>query len=436
MTSSKTFKNDEARLRKNSQISETRKATKERRAQMKCQVFHLKITLNKTSRQSRDNLQQVFNQAKWVRNHILSLDEISDYTPSKTVPVKTPEGYEERELTLLGSQVKQSVLEQIKGDIKALSAAKEKGRKVGKLKFVRSVDSLNLKQVGSTYRFNKRMNRVKIQGLPGWYFVRGADQFSGFENYELANAKLLRKAGDYYVAVTVYSSQKSVDTDGLVDSLGVDFGVKTHFTLSDGREFNVRVVETERLRRLQRKLARQIKGSNNSNKTRVLIQREYGRLDRLKDEAASKFVSGLLKEAKVVYFQDDNFASWKSRKGLARGGKAVQHGVLGRVKQKMIRNPDRFLRVERFAPTTKTCVCGVVSYGLSLGDRWFACSACGHSAPRDVHAAGNMINFYTPAERGEALVEETSDSIIELSPMKQETDNFAHAKPLGLQPSR
>lgn len=419
----KTFKNEEARLEKNKQIAATRQATKERRAKMKCQVFHLKITLNKSSKKAQYDLEQVFNQAKWVRNHILSLEKVDDYKPSKTVLVKTPDSYEERELNLLGSQVKQSVFDQIKSDIKALSASKEKGHKVGRLKFVREIKSLNLKQVDSTYRFDKKMTRMKIQGLSNWYWIRGADQFSKLDSYELANAKLLKKADGYYLSVTVYSNHKTFDNVGLKGSLGVDFGIKTHFTLSNGEEFNVKIVETERLRKLQRKLSRQIKGSNNYRKTQMLIRKEYLKITRLKDEAANKFVSGLLKEADKIYFQDDNFNSWKPKKSLAGGGKAVQHSVLGRVKQKML-NDDRFLRVDRYAATTKTCVCGAKKTALTLNDRWFNCKICGYSAPRDLHAANNMQNFYSPVERGSALVEEISDSIIEQSPMKQETDNF------------
>lgn len=420
----KTFENDQKRLDKNAQIAKTRKETKDRRSKMKCQVFHLKITLNKTSKQAQYNLEQVFNQAKWVRNHILSLEEVSDYKVSKQVTVKTPNGYEIRDLNLLGSQVKQAVFDQVKGDIKTLSAIKNKGRKVGRLKFTREVKSLNLKQVGSTYRFNKKMNKVKIQGLPDWYWLRGIDQLKHLPSYEFANAKLIKKADGYYLAVTVYSEHIVKNTDNIKDSIGVDFGVKTHFTLSDGREFNVRIVETERLKRLQRKLSRQKRGSNNSYKTRLLIQKEYLKLSYLKDDAANKFVSGLLKEAKVVYFQDDNFNSWKKKTSLARGGRTIQYSVLGRVKQKMLNN-DRFLRVDRFAATSKTCVCGIVNQELRLGDRWFNCSSCGYSAARDVHAANNMENFYSPVGYGLALAEVTSDSIIEQSPKKQETDNFS-----------
>lgn len=401
---------EEARLKKNAQIAKTKKETIERRSKMKCQVFHLKIDSNNASIKAKNELKQVFNQAKWLRNHVLSLDSFNDYSKKPSVPVKTPTGYEERELNLLGSQVEQVVVSQLKTDARNLKAKKDKGHKIGKLKFTRQVKSINLKQVGSTYRFNKKLNKVKIQGLPYWYRVMGVRQFESLEEYELANAKLLSRAGSYYLAVTVYSKKEDTSEQKYpLESLGMDFGVKTAVTLSDEREYNHKIVETERLKRLQKKLSRQEKGSNNSMKTRLLIQKEYEKMRNQKNEIVNQLLAKLKKESQVIYYQDDNFNSWRKKHSKARGGKSIQHGILGRLKQKMLEDPEKFLKVDRYAPTTKTCVCGVKNESLTLNDRWFSCDSCGYRAPRDVHAANNMQYFYTPREPGSAPVERLSD---------------------------
>ena len=62
------------------------------------------------------------------------------------------------------------------------------------------------------------------------------------------------------------------------------------------------------------------------------------------------------------------------------------------------------MKVGRYAAT---CVCGVKT-SHSPNKRWFECPVCGYRAPRDVHAARNMIRFGTPVERGEAPVEANS----------------------------
>ena len=57
--------------------------------------------------------------------------------------------------------------------------------------------------------------------------------------------------------------------------IGLDFGIKTSITTSDGEKLDMHVEESDRLKKLQRELERRAKGSNNRRKTVKLIQREY-----------------------------------------------------------------------------------------------------------------------------------------------------------------
>jgi putative transposase len=413
----KTFKTPEAQAAKNKQISETRKATALKRQQQNCQVYHLKIINNKLSKESKESLRLAFLEAKWLRNAALAQGYEIYNSAQPTVLVKTHKGYEERFIANLGSQVKQSVIASLRQDIVNLSKAKKAGGKIGAIKYSRNVASLDLKQHGSTYRISGQ--KVKVQGITGWLRVRGIRQLEG---KELANAKLLKKVDGYYLAVTVYEDKVVEKKVFKTDSIGLDFGVKTHVTLSDGREFNFQVRESERSRLLQRKLQRQVRGSRNWEKTRGKLGREYLKVGNTRDDLANKFVAGLLNETERLYFQDDNLALWKSRKSLARGGRSLQGSILGRVKRKLDSHP-RAVKVPRYAATTATCVCGVkTSHGL--GKRWFECSVCGYRAPRDVHAAQNMVRFGSPQGLGAAPVEGLLDSLEQVL-VKQETDGAA-----------
>ena len=61
-----------------------------------------------------------------------------------------------------------------------------------------------------------------------------------------------------------------------------------------GRVYNSTVEETERLKRLQQKLQRQKKGSNNRRKTLKQLHREYERNDNLKEQHAIELVNEVL----------------------------------------------------------------------------------------------------------------------------------------------
>ena len=75
--------------------------------------------------------------------------------------------------------------------------------------------------------------------------------------------------------------------------IGLDFGIKTSVTTSEGEKLDVTVRESDRLKRLQKQMSRQIKGSNNRYKTVKLIQREYQKLLNRKQDMANKLVHRL-----------------------------------------------------------------------------------------------------------------------------------------------
>ena len=148
---------------------------------------------------------------------------------------------------------------------------------------------------------------------------------------ELANANLVKKPDGYYLNVTAFINKenfKEKQKNG--KEIGLDFGIKTSITTSEGEKLDVSVEESERLKKLQRELFRRVKGSNNRYKTIRLIRREYQKLSNRKQDKANKIVSKL-KAYDRIYMQDEQIAGW--HKGLF--GKQVQHSCLGTVKARL-----------------------------------------------------------------------------------------------------
>ena len=75
--------------------------------------------------------------------------------------------------------------------------------------------------------------------------------------------------------------------------IGLDFGIKTNITTSEGEKLDVTVKESDRLKRLQKQMSRRVKGSNNRYKTVKLIQREYQKLSNRKQDKANKLIHKL-----------------------------------------------------------------------------------------------------------------------------------------------
>lgn len=397
----------------------TKAATAARRATQDLRVRELKIVESSLHSAQRETLERFFLEAKWLRNSIIAVG-ISEFELGKHgVHVQLPNGtLEARTIQKLPAHVKQTLHKGLIANTKALATSKAKGRQIGAIRFVNRVDSLEFPT-----------GDVRIQGrkahIPrlGWVRVRGYEHLGE----ELANARLVRRASGYYLLIASLTvKQEQQNPEG--EPVGLDFGIKTHITVSDGREWNLTVEEPERLKRLQRKLQRQTKGSNNRAKTLAKIQRSYERLDNLKNEAANQFVA-TLKGHEFVAFQNENLRGWKARKGY---GKVVHHSAMGRVKAKLRRLPQGVM-VDRFAPTTQLCpACGSLNR-LPLSERVYSCE-CGYRRPRDLHAAENMLRFVeihnlSPGESGAAPVEKRAPAAPAVKPaeevsrtsMKQET---------------
>ena len=169
-------------------------------------------------------------------------------------------------------------------------------------------------------------------------------------------------------------------------------GIKDQLTFSNGVKVNFYLEESEQLKGLMRKLSRQIKGSNQYKQTLARIKRIFEHQNNKKNDVANK-LNSVLKSNYIICFQDEMLNSWKRRKSKQKFsfGKQVQHGILGRVKDKLKKNSTTVL-LESSVPTTQTCpVCGCLTKH-SLSKRIYHCEHCGFENPdRDIHSANMMV---------------------------------------------
>lgn len=364
-------------MTKSERIKNTIQETKERRKALRPIVFQLK--LQNLSREKEEFLKRAFLEAKWLYNWLVSDTERLNVPANKisVVEVKIGEVFEERTLIVLGSQVKQEIADRLKDNLRGLAQLKENGHKVGALKPKRFVNSIPLKQYGVTYSLDFARNKVRIQRL-GKFRVLGLHQIP--PDADIANAVLVRKPSGYYLHVTCYLPREHFSREPVGKSIGVDFGVDSKLTLSNGIKIDFEVRETPRLKRLQRSLARKQKGSRNRTKVRLLLRREYERLNNRRRDAQNKILA-FLRLYETVAFQDDCVKRW-----AALFGRQVHSSGIGGLKSRLRHSLEAPVVVERFEPTTQECFACGKRHELSLSDRVIRCD-CGWICDRDLNAA-------------------------------------------------
>ena len=376
-------------MTKNEQIKESLAKTALKRKSQICRVFKVKIDESKLSKQQKEQLKMLFVEAKWFYNWLLANREnLADINAQKVhfVEKLNKDRIEDTiELKYIKSSQRDSIKNGIVSALKTMKTLREKGlQKHGTLRFTSEYKSIDLKQFGITHKIRGKRSIV-IQGISKKVPVNGLGQIP--KKCEIANAKLLNSPTGYYVALTTYSYKddvkKVVKTKPIV---GIDFGCQTSLTYSDGTKKTVSVGETERLKRLQRKMSKQVKGSNNRNRTKGLIQVEYQKITNRKRDTANKIVAEL-KQHELVVIQDEQLHTWAKN----HHGKAIQHSCLGAIKSKL-KQLDNVIVLSKDIPTTKVCMkCGK-AHEMKLSNRTFTC--CEGSNDRDVHAAQNMIEIF------------------------------------------
>ena len=408
----------EERELKNKRISESIKATREKRKTQRAMVFIMKINKGKLTHQQRKLLNRVFLEAKWLRNDIIGSDDVFKYNPAiRKVKVIIPEPAKQRNpklhdrtehLIALGSQVKQGVLKQVKDDIRGLHAVRVKGGKVGSLKFTSEVNSINLPQYGVTWRVKGNSNRIKIQGIPGYLYVKNLQHelFNTQYDYNLANARLLRRSDGYYIAITAYLSNedykdrkdkhdaKVMRKEPASDTyIGVDAGLQHQFIMSTNGEPVYKDAyrgESKRSKRARAHQRMKKHGSKRYDKCKRVIRQDGERRQAWKRITAHQFVLWLLSMFETICIQDEHFQSW-----FRVNGCKMSDGILGRVYAELRglagESSPRVLMCDEWQPTTQYCAfCGHCTKH-KLSERVFHCAYCGFEMDRDTHAALNMI---------------------------------------------
>jgi putative transposase len=208
--------------------------------------------------------------------------------------------------------MRDEVVIEVKNNIRALSALKKTGKTVGRLKFESDHKRIHLRQYRVTHEITGQ-NTIRIQGLSHEVRVAGLRQLrtldkAGIE-YEITTADLIKKDDDFYVNITVFvdkdvwnayqenkRNKRNAKRKNLTvhDINALDMGCLKTATDAYDKVYNSTVEETERLKRLQRKLQRQKKGSNNRKNTLKQLHREYEKNDNLKEQKAIELVNEVL----------------------------------------------------------------------------------------------------------------------------------------------
>ena len=284
----------------------------------------------------------------------------------------------------------------------------------GKLNF-RNIDKTqpNFNVVCCAFGDKKRPSRIylkkngKLQiptiGGVGFGSVRNAFDLSCKK--QVANVSFDGKY--WYLSYTEDVGSTATNLSDYTDGLGIDLGIKTLATVSDGtivpniKTFRRVRILNKRLKRLQRKVSRKylINKCNKYNKTKNIIKLErqikliYRSIKNIRVNHIRKFVSELVKkQPQYIAIEDLNVKGMMKNKHLS---KDISNCSFHTIREHLIRKAtERRIAVrlvDRFYPSSKTCSnCGSYKKDLKLNQRVYHCNHCKEKIDRDFNASLNI----------------------------------------------
>ena len=204
-----------------------------------------------------------------------------------------------------------------------------------------------------------------------------------------------RRAGRWYAALTVERAAPTVKQVSKRGAVGIDLGVKTLATLSDGTVIDnphYFQADEQRLRRAQKALSRKEIGSKRRAKARKRVARIHARIANRRNDTLHKLTTMLAETYSDISIEDLNVAGMVKNHYLAKAVSDASFVEFRRqLEYKTARTGARLHVIDRWYPSSKMCSrCGRVKTKFSLAERTYRCEHCGLTMDRDLNAAINI----------------------------------------------
>lgn len=334
-------------------------------------------------------LDAMLREACFVWNHALALQKRYYMLFGKYVSCGRMKAYFAKRISRrrLHSQTVQEILERL--DVSYKRFFKHLSRRPPKFRKARDFSSIVYKQGG----FKLNGNVLVVNS------IRQHFQFSFSRPYEGKVHQIrIKRSGldEYFLYIVTDAVARSLSHGKSLEgaSVGMDFGLKTYLTLSDGTRIGNPLFlkqDLNELRRRSRALSRCEKNSHHRVARRRDLERCHERIRNRRDDWQWKTCHELCRRYGTICIEDLNLT------GMTRlWGRKVNDLAFGLFMQKLEHVAAKYgtevVKIDRFYASSKTCsACQYVNELLTLDQRKWTCPQCGTAHDRDLNASVNIL---------------------------------------------
>lgn len=268
---------------------------------------------------------------------------------------------------------------------------------------------------------NSTLTIPKIKDIP----IRLSRKFDG----KIKSVTISRTpTGKYFASILVETPDNVPDKKTIKEetTLGIDLGISSFATFSDGTKVNApRPLKggLSRLRVLQRRVSRKKKGSQNRKKANLKVAKQYEKVTNIRKDFLHKLSTKIVNDSQVdtICIEDLNIKGMVKNHNLAQTISDVSWGeFIRQLEYKCLWKGKNLIKIGRFEPSSKTCSnCGTKVEKLPLHIRSWTCTECLSTHDRNINAAMN-IKFMGLTNSGAGSSSEPVESPTLVGAEKQE----------------
>ena len=245
------------------------------------------------------------------------------------------------------------------------------------------------------YKVDFEHNLIKLPKLDGWIKTKFSRRING-----IPKSLTLYKdcVGDWFISIVYEIDEKYFEpkVKEIKNAVGIDLGIKSFAVTSDSEVIQnpkfLRKTE-KRLKKIQRKHSKKVKGSNNRFKSRKRLAKVHRKIKNQRTNFIKQVASLKAKENDLIVVEDLNVKGMVKNHHLAKSISDCGFSMFVKeLEWQCLKRGKVFHKVSRWYPSSKTCNhCGYVKKELTLNEREWVCPQCNSVVDRDYNASLNIL---------------------------------------------
>ncbi|NEN91270.1 MAG: IS200/IS605 family element transposase accessory protein TnpB [Okeania sp. SIO3H1] len=204
------------------------------------------------------------------------------------------------------------------------------------------------------------------------------------------------------------------------NSIGIDLGISTFATLSNGEKFEAPKPLKKNLNKLgkfQRKFAKTDLGSKRREKARVRVAKLHAKVKDIRTDFLHKLSTDLVRKYDTIVLEDLNVSGMVRNRKLAKAISDLGWREFRTLTEAKCEKYGRgFGTISRWEPTSQKCSnCGFKGGKKDLNVREWTCLNCGTLHDRDINAAINILEVIQPKTKVETTEAKVIETPVQLS---------------------